>query len=121
MKQIRQALYTAFSVALAAAPAVAGAQWNAGNAGTGSNLASNSITTVLGTLMKGLLGIVGVIGVIAFVIAGILYLTAAGNEEQIEKAKTTMLYSIVGMIVALLGWVIVTAISTWLVGNSATF
>ena len=57
---------------------------------------------------------------IGFVIAGILYLTAAGNESQAEKAKNAMTYSIIGVIVALVGYVIIQAVSAWL-GTSTTF
>lgn len=120
MKQIRQALYTAISVALAAAPAVVGAQgWTTGKANVAaSNLPSDSIYSIIARIMNWLLGILGFIGVIGFVIAGILYLTSAGNEEQIEKAKSAMLYSIVGVIVALIGFVIIKAVEGLLTSST---
>ena len=57
------------------------------------------------------LGIIGVIAVIAFVVSGIMYITAAGNEEQVEKAKEIMTYAIIGLVIALLGLTIVNAIA----------
>lgn len=122
MKQIKQALYTAFSVALAAAPAVAGAQWGVGqsNAGAGGT-PRGSIIGIIEQTMYWLLGILGFIGIIGFVIAGILYLTAAGDEDQIGKAKNAMMYSIIGVIVALLGYVIIQAVTAWLGGSNSTF
>jgi len=53
----------------------------------------------------GLLAVVGIVGVIGFAIAGILYLTAAGDEGRIGTAKNAMMYSIIGVIVALAGLV----------------
>lgn len=125
MKKIRQALYTAFSTALLVAPAMVGAQWNGNGGGKelarSSGLPTGTIYDIISRIMNWLLLIIGFIGVIGFVIAGILYLTAAGNEEQIEKAKTAMLYSIIGVIVALVGYVIIQAVSTLLGGSSTSF
>jgi hypothetical protein len=59
--------------------------------------------------MNWLLGLVGVIGVIGFAIAGILYLTAAGDETRMGTAKKAMTYSIIGVIIALAGLVIINA------------
>lgn len=122
MKQLRQALYTAFSAALAAAPALAGAQWNQGRANAGtSGLPQDSIFGIIQRTMNWLLAILGFIGVIGFVIAGILYLTAAGDEGQIDKAKNAMMYSIIGIIVALIGFVIIRAVEGWLTSGTVNF
>jgi hypothetical protein len=122
MKQIKQAVYAVFAVALAAAPAVAGAQWSAGKGNAeGSGLPSDSIFNIIMRTMNWLLAILGFIGIIGFVISGILYLTAAGDESQAEKAKNAMTYSIIGIIVALMGWVIIRAISSWLSAGSTNF
>ena len=86
-----------------------------------TNLSNTSIAAIISNVMMWLLAIIGVIAVIGFVIAGILYLTAAGNEDQIQKAKTAMVYSIIGVIVALLGLVILTAVEAMLVGTSNAF
>ena len=71
--------------------------------------------------MNWLLAILGIFGSIGFVISGILYLTAAGNDDQISTAKNAMKYSIIGVIVALLGFVIIQAVNTLLSGNSSNF
>jgi hypothetical protein len=71
--------------------------------------------------MNWLLIVVGILGVIGFVIAGIIYLTAAGDTEQIDKGKKAMIYSIVGVIVALIGVVIIQAVQGMLGGSSKTF
>jgi hypothetical protein len=122
MNKIKNALYAAFSAALAAAPAVAGAQWSAGqNNAAASGLPTDSISGIIGRTMNWLLMILGFIGIIGFVIAGILYLTAAGDEDQIGKAKNAMMYSIIGIIVALMGFVIINAVSGWLSAGNTGF
>ncbi|NCU42077.1 MAG: hypothetical protein EOM19_05170 [Candidatus Moranbacteria bacterium] len=76
----------------------------------------NPIWKVLDTFLRWILGILGLIAIIAFAVSGIMYLLSAGNENQIDKAKTYMVWSIVGVIVALLGFVIILAVDTWLRG-----
>lgn len=84
---------------------------------TETGLSSAPITTILLNVLRWLLGIFGTIGVIAFVISGIQYLTAAGDEERMKAGKQNMLYSIIGVLIGLLGLVIVTAIDNALRGN----
>lgn len=86
----------------------------------GTGLPSGSITGIITNLMNWLLMIVGILGVIGFVIAGILYLTAAGDGDQIDRAKKAMLYSIVGVLVALIGVVVINAVKG-LLGAQSSF
>ncbi|PIP27489.1 MAG: hypothetical protein COX30_01660 [Candidatus Moranbacteria bacterium CG23_combo_of_CG06-09_8_20_14_all_39_10] len=87
----------------------------------GTNLPGGSITDIVTGIMNWLLMMVGIVGVIGFAIAGILYLTAAGDEGRIETAKNAMMYSIIGVIVALIGLVIIKAVQGMLGGTSTTF
>jgi predicted membrane-bound spermidine synthase len=48
---------------------------------------------------------IGVLGVIGFIIAGVLYLTSAGNDKRIEKAKSAMVSCVIGVLVGLAGFV----------------
>jgi small-conductance mechanosensitive channel len=122
MQKIKQVWYSVFAAALATAPAIAGAQWGEGRGNArSSELPSDSIYSIIMRTMNWLLAILGFIGIIGFVIAGILYLTAAGNEEQIEKAKSAMMYSILGIVVALIGFVIIKAVEGWLTAGSTQF
>lgn len=84
-------------------------------------LPKGKIVDILQNFMTWLLVIVGILGVIGFVISGIIYLTAAGNEEQAQKGKRTMVYSIVGIIVAMLGAIIMKAAQALLSGNTSSF
>lgn len=99
--KVRNIAYAGASLALLV-PALAGAQFQPPS---GTGLPSSGIFAIITNVMNWLLLAVGVIGVIGFAIAGILYLTAAGSEDQIGKAKNAMIYSIVGIIVALAGLV----------------
>jgi len=88
---------------------------------TGTGLPEGSITEIITNIMNWLLMLIGIVGVIGFAIAGILYLTAAGDEGRIDTAKSAMMYSIVGVVVALVGVVIIKAAQGLLGGSSSSF
>jgi len=50
--------------------------------------------------------IAGVIAVLFLIGGGLLYLTAGGNPEQVQKAKTTLVNAIIGIIVIALAFAI---------------
>lgn len=102
-KNIRQIAYAAGSAALLV-PALAGAQSGYAPPG-GTGLPESSVYGIVNNLMLWILALVGIVGVIGFAIAGIMYLTAAGDDDRVKTAKKAMLMSIVGVIVALVGLV----------------
>ena len=118
MKNVLKKVVVAGSAIISAVPMIVNAQFAAP---TGTNLQSGSIIGILTSGMNWLLIIVGILGVIGFVIAGIIYLTAAGDEGQIDKGKQAMVYSLVGVIVALIGVVIINAVQGMLSGSSTSF
>ncbi len=75
----------------------------------GTNLPSASIFSIIQNIMFYLLAILGFVAVIGFVISGIMYLVAAGDEDRQAQAKRAMIYSITGVIVGLVGLVILFA------------
>ncbi len=86
-----------------------GGGWNVGNF-TNFGLPQGSITGIIANILLWILYIFGILGVIGFVISGIMYLTAAGDEDRMKAAKRAMMYSIIGVVVGLLGVVILQAI-----------
>jgi len=89
-------------------PAVALAQIDL-SAGGNTGLQQTSIFDIIQNVMLWLLGILGFVAVIGFVISGILYLVAAGDEDAQARAKRAMIYSITGVVVGLVGLVILYA------------
>lgn len=81
---------------------------------TNTNLPGSSsnigIADVLNNFLKWLLAIFGSLALISFVISGIQYFLAAGDDKRMQDAKRNMLYSIIGVAVGLSGFVIIQAI-----------
>ena len=85
---------------------------------TGLPQNSNGVVGVLSNVLMWLLAIVGTLSVIAFVVAGIQYLVSAGNEKDMETAKRSLTYAIIGVVVALAGLIILTTITSVLGGTA---
>jgi|EndMetStandDraft_3_1072993.scaffolds.fasta_scaffold09612_3 hypothetical protein len=66
------------------------------------NLFGNS--GVFSEISSVLLFIVGAIAVIMIVIGGLRYVISGGDASQVQAAKNTILYSLVGIIIAILAY-----------------
>lgn len=71
--------------------------------GGGQNDLGGKIKTVVNILLY----ILGAIAVIMIVVGGIRYSTSNGDSSQTKAAKDTVLYAVVGLVVALLAYAIV--------------
>ena len=76
-----------------------------------TNLPKSDVVDVLSNFLRWALEIFGILAVLAFIISGVIYLTAAGNTTQIEKAKKAMQWSIIGVVVGLGGAILVQTIN----------
>ncbi len=68
---------------------------------------STDIPTLLQTIVNTLLFLVGATSAIMLVVAGLRFVFSAGDQQQAASARNTILYSIIGIIVAVLAWGIV--------------
>jgi len=57
------------------------------------------------------IGFLGLLVVAMFIYAGVIFVTAQGETEQIEKAKKIILWAVVGLLIVMLSFVIVSTIS----------
>lgn len=53
------------------------------------------------------LGIIGVLCVAMIIVGGIMYTTSQGSPDKVKQAKDIILYSVIGLVVALLAVAIV--------------
>jgi len=76
----------------------AGPAFAADDVGKVQNFITN-IITVLVTLA-------GLVAVVFFVLGGFSYITSSGNPERLDRAKQTIMYSGIGLAVALAAYVL---------------
>jgi len=61
-------------------------------------------TPIFRTITNVLLFIIGAISVIMLIIGGIRYTTSNGDQQAVQNAKNTILYAIVGLVIAILAF-----------------
>ena len=82
----------------------------------GSTLCANrdaEIGPIITTVINVLLFIVGIISVLMIIVGGIMYATSAGDSGAVTKAKNTVMYAVIGLIIAFLAFAIV----NWVIGR----
>lgn len=81
---------------------------------------SGGLPAVVEGLVKWLLGIFGFLAILSFIISGFMYFmggSMSGEKKEVSRAKNQMKWSIVGVIVGLMGYIILYAIDSALKGN----
>jgi len=68
---------------------------------------SQQAQSMVGIVINIILFILGIISVIMIIIGGIRYTTSNGDASGIQSAKNTILYAVVGLVIALLAFAIV--------------
>lgn len=126
MRRLRFTIATAFLLLLgvvtaaqaqAPAPPAAGAATPSGSligrlrrvggaAGVENMTTETTFAEIVGKIINGAMGLLGVIFVAQMVYAGYLWMTAAGEEEQLTKAKHIIRRSIIGLAIVLAAWAI---------------
>lgn len=73
---------------------------------------NDSVTTTIKTVVNVLLFVIGIISVIMIIVGGFRYVTSAGNASAVTGAKNTIIYAVIGLVVAFLAFAIVNWVLT---------
>lgn len=68
---------------------------------------SNALPKAIQSILSAIIVVSGIIAVVFIVYGGIQYMTSAGDAGKIKKAKDTILYAVIGLIVCALAFAIV--------------
>ncbi len=91
--------------------------WATPNQPAGLNSASD-LNQIILNITNWVLGFVTILAVLFLIWGGLQYLTAAGNEEQVEKAKNTITYALLGLVVAAIAYAaVIVVVHTFIQGS----
>ena len=86
----------------------------------GNSGATTDLTTVIVNIINGVVGILSLVAVIFIVVGGVNYMTSAGDSGKVQKAKNTILYALIGLIICALAFAIVNFVIVNIIdGNSS--
>ncbi len=100
----------------------AGSSAGGATAGSGSPLCdaakdeNETVPALVKNIVNLLLVVLGFISVIMIIIGGIRYTTSNGDANNTKSAKDTILYSVVGLVVAILAYAIVNFVLDFFIG-----
>ena len=67
---------------------------------------------IISVIINVVIGLIGLVAVIMIIVGGIMYTSSQGNPDKVKQAKDIILYSIVGLVVALLAFAVVNFVLT---------
>lgn len=106
MKKVILSLST---LTLLVLPSLALAQVNEwmNNMGLGNILVTNvDLPQLVFNVIRYVLGFLGVVAVVVIIIGGFMWMTAAGNEDKVAKAKKILTQGLIGLIIIMLAYAI---------------
>ena len=86
---------------------------------SGTNTVGEGTPELLPTItsiINGVIGVLGIVCVVVMIIGGINYMTSAGDAGKVKKAKDTILYGLIGLVVCVLAFAIVNFVITNIIG-----
>ena len=87
------------------------------NAATTGEMRGKSVDNTVGSIVNVLLWVVGILSVAMIAWSGFKYITSAGDTSKLASAKSTLIYAVVGLIIAILAYAIVTFVRTQVVST----
>jgi hypothetical protein len=78
------------------------------------------LKTLVATILNFFLGFLGFVMVVMIIYAGVLYVTSAGNEENVGKAKKILLYCVIGVILIAISYAFVNTLLGAAAGGTTT-
>lgn len=84
-----------------------GADYAAACGVDGGGQQQTDLMPVLNTIINVIIGVIGFVAVVMIVVGGIQYTLSSGDSSKVTKAKNTIMYGIIGLVIALLAFAIV--------------
>ena len=112
MKKMKNVFYTFMSMAIMFPTLALAFDYGEDKTKSGTGMSTKDIPEVIADIIKVVMGILGAVAVLLIVVAGIMYMTSGGDEGRVEKAKNWIIYAIVGLVVAILGYAIVSLVTS---------
>ncbi|MBQ3436599.1 hypothetical protein IJG26_01430 [Candidatus Saccharibacteria bacterium] len=68
---------------------------------------NNTLEADVKTILSSIIGVLGFVCVVVMIIGGFNYMTSSGDAGKVKKAKDTILYGLIGLIVCVLAFALV--------------
>ena len=83
----------------------------------GDALVNKSLAEIIGKIVGAALAFIGILFFLLIIYGGFLWMTARGNEQQVEKAKELIIAATIGLVIVLAAYAITAYIGSALTGG----
>ncbi|MBR2839977.1 hypothetical protein IKE82_01445 [Candidatus Saccharibacteria bacterium] len=83
--------------------------------GTGTENLVDSVTGIINAVV----GVLGLVCVVVMIIGGVNYMTSSGDAGKVKKAKDTILYGLIGLVVCVLAFALVNFVIKNIINSTA--
>ena len=73
-----------------------------------------NVNTLIGNVISVVLGFMGVLFLVLTIYAGLMWMTAGGNTDNVKKAKNILVNSVIGLIIVLSSYAIAATVLRYL-------
>lgn len=78
-------------------------------------LSTEGLSATITKILNAVLGLVGVIALAVILYGGFRWMTAGGNEETVGEAKKIITAGVIGLIIVVMAWAVVSFVITTVV------
>ncbi len=79
---------------------------------------AQDLDSIVRTIINTVIFVVGMVAVVMIILGGVNYATSQGDPGKVNKAKSTIMYGIIGLVICLLAFAIVNFVLQALTGNN---
>ncbi len=70
-------------------------------------------------ILNAVIAVLGIVAVIVIIIGGVGYMTSSGDAGKVKKAKDTILYGVIGLVIVALSFAIVNFVIGNIIGSGS--
>jgi len=75
---------------------------------TDLNIPQNTPDNSIGTVLKIVFALAGAISIVVITVAGLQMVLSQGNPDQVNKSRNAVLYAVIGLVICIVGYTLVT-------------
>ena len=69
-------------------------------------------------ILNAIIGVLALVAVVVMIVGGVSYMTSSGDAGKVKKAKDTILYGLIGLIICVLAFAIVNFVISQIIGSN---
>ncbi|MDP3900432.1 MAG: hypothetical protein Q8Q23_05115 [bacterium] len=82
-----------------------------------TDVGSSGIANIIANALKGFTALLGIVFLILMLYGGYLWMSARGNEQQVEKAQSLIRSAVIGLIIIIAAYAITYFVISWVTGT----